>query len=324
MTQATQQPTPVMHTDLPLKNKRQGKVRDIYQATLTDSSEAMVIIASDRISAFDVVMPNPVPGKGIVLTQISSFWFQMIQETFGHQLNHHLIGTDPSVIQGLTDEQIHSLRGRTMVCKPASVVPIECVVRGYLAGSGWKEYQANQTVCGVKLPQGLLQCDKLPSPIFTPATKADTGHDQNISFEQAAQIAGQDLMTNLRDLSIAIYEMAHRYALQRGIILADTKFEFGLPIDTNLPPADVQPILIDEALTPDSSRFWPADQYEPGRDQLSFDKQYVRNYLQEIVDNGRWNKQPPGPALPDEVVHNTMAKYLDAYRKLTGGELNFQ
>ncbi len=310
----------VMETGLPLANRRQGKVRDIYDATLGDGTPALVIIATDRISAFDVVMPNGVPGKGIVLTQISRFWFEMIAKKLGAEVSHHLRSTDPADIPGLSDEQRQPLGGRVMVGRKTKVVPIECVVRGYLAGSGWKEYKRSRTVCGISLPEGLKQCEKLPQPIFTPSTKAETGHDENISFEQACEVAGSDLMTRLRDLSIAIYRMAHDYAQQRGIILADTKFEFGLPLGQD--DADASPILIDEALTPDSSRFWPADQYEPGHDQPSFDKQYVRNYLQGLVDNKQWDKTPPGPALPDEIVRNTLEKYLEAYRLLTGQELS--
>lgn len=309
---------PLMRTDLPLANRRQGKVRDIYEGKTKDGTEALIIIASDRISAFDVVMPNGIPGKGIVLTQISRFWFDMIGRELGDEVKHHLISTDPADIAGLTPQQIEPLRGRTMIGRRCRVVPIECVVRGYLAGSGWKEYQQSQSVCGVPLPSGLQQCDKLPQPIFTPATKAEEGHDENISFARACEIAGEAMMTRLRDLSIAIYQMGHDYAAKRGIILADTKFEFGVPLDGS----SDEPILVDEVLTPDSSRFWPADQYAPGRDQPSFDKQYVRNYLQELVDKGRWNKTPPAPTLPEEIVTNTLSKYLEAYRLLTGETLD--
>lgn len=308
---------PLMYTDLPLPGRRQGKVRDIYDAKTTDGTDALLIIASDRISAFDVVMPNGIPGKGAMLTQISKFWFDIISEKLSDKLEHHLISIDPADVQGLSAEQIDQLKGRVMVGRKCKVVPIECVVRGYITGSGWKEYQKNGTVCGVNLPTGLQQCEKLPTPIFTPSTKAETGHDENITFEQACEVAGEDLMNKLRDLSLAIYQMGHDYAIQRGIILADTKFEFGLPLDDE----GQKPILIDEVLTPDSSRFWPADQYEVGKDQPSYDKQYVRNYLQELVDEGRWKKEPPGPELPAEIVKNTRAKYLDAYKQLTGKEL---
>ncbi len=318
----TTMPEPLMKTDLPLPGRRQGKVRDIYQATLDDGTEALLIIASDRISAFDVVMPNGIGGKGVVLTQISNFWFDMIAEKLGDRLQHHLIATDADRVPDLDDAQKASLRGRVIVGRRCNVVPVECIVRGYLAGSGWKEYQKTQSVCGIKLPEGLKQCDQLPEPIFTPSTKEDEGHDENISFERACEVVGTELMTTLRDLSLTIYNMARDYAAQRGIIIADTKFEFGLPkADTGDNNNAVVPILIDEVLTPDSSRFWPADEYEPGRDQDSYDKQYVRNYLQKLVNAGQWDKNPPGPELPDEVVRNTLAKYLEAYERLTGSAL---
>ncbi len=307
----------VLETHLPLQGRRQGKVRDIYQCLTTHGEPALLIVATDRVSAFDVVMANGIPGKGVVLTQISTFWFDMIAQHFGDKLQHHLISTDPADVTGLNAEQIEQLRGRVMVGRRAKVVPIECVVRGYLAGSGWVEYQKSQSVCGVSLPPGLKQCEKLPEPIFTPSTKEDEGHDENISFDKACELVGEPLMQKLKSLSLAIYNLAHDYAQQRGIILADTKFEFGLPIDGE----GGEPILIDEALTPDSSRFWPADQYEPGHDQPSFDKQYVRNYLQDLVDDGRWDKIPPGPELPDKVVSGTLKKYLQAYSELTGEEL---
>jgi phosphoribosylaminoimidazole-succinocarboxamide synthase len=315
------QPTvmPLMQTDLPLPGRRQGKVRDIYDCTTTDGTPALAIIASDRLSAFDVVMPNGPAGKGVVLTQISRFWFDLIAAKLGGTLQHHLLSTDPADLAGLSDDQRAPLQGRVMIGRKTRVVPIECVVRGYLAGSGWKEYQQSQTVCGIKLPAGLKQCDKLPEPIFTPATKAESGHDENISFEQACAAVGEPLMTTLRDLSIAIYRMGHDHAAQRGIILADTKFEFGLPPEAE--DDDPQPILIDEVMTPDSSRFWPADDYAPGRDQASFDKQYVRNYLEELVSAGKWDKTPPGPTLPDEILTNTMRKYREAYERLTGATL---
>ncbi|MCC6579240.1 MAG: phosphoribosylaminoimidazolesuccinocarboxamide synthase [Phycisphaeraceae bacterium] len=310
-------PAPVLKTDLPLPGRRQGKVRDIYQAKLADGRDVLLIIASDRISAFDVVMPNGIGGKGVVLTQISKFWFDMVAQKLAGKMTHHLIATDAEQVAGLTAEQRQTLKGRTMVGRRCNVVPIECVVRGYLAGSGWKEYQKSQSVCGIQLPAGLKQCDKLPAPIFTPATKEESGHDENISCDRACAIVGTELMTTLRDLSLAIYQMGHDHAAQRGIILADTKFEFGLPVDD----PQGKPILIDEVLTPDSSRFWPADQYQPGRDQPSFDKQFVRNYLEELVKAGKWDKTPPGPTLPDNITAGTLAKYLDAYRKLTGKDL---
>lgn len=296
-------------TDLPLPNRRQGKVRDIYDCTLTDGREALLIIASDRISAYDVVMPTPIPGKGKLLTEIASFWFKLIEQSAGNLPRHHLISTDPRNVAGLTQEQQQALTGRVMVGQKADVIPIECVVRGYLAGSGWVEYQQSQSVCGEQLPAGLKQCSQLPQPIFTPATKAETGHDENISFAQACDIVGQDTMTQLRQWSLAIYQLGHAHAAARGIILADTKFEFG-----RLP--DGQLILIDEVMTPDSSRFWPADQYRPGQDQPSFDKQFVRNYLTELVEADKWQKQPPGPKLPDSVVQGTLQRYREARDKL--------
>jgi phosphoribosylaminoimidazole-succinocarboxamide synthase len=308
----------LVRTDLPLPGRRQGKVRDIYEAKLDDGTDVLLIIASDRISAFDVVMSNGIGSKGVVLTQISRFWFDMIEKKLSDQLKHHLIATDAQRVQGLNDLEKRSIADRVMVSRKTKVVPIECVVRGYLAGSGWKEYQKSQTVCGIKLPAGLRQCEKLPEPIFTPATKEDEGHDENISFERACELVGTALMTKLRDVSMSIYQMGHDHAAERGIILADTKFEFGLPLDDS----HADPILIDEVLTPDSSRFWPADDYEAGRDQASFDKQYVRNYLQELVDAGKWDKTPPGPTLPQDIVNNTLAKYLEAYEKLTDAKLN--
>ena len=308
--------TALFESHLPLQGRRQGKVRDIYDATLANNQQALVIIASDRMSAFDVVMPTPIAGKGIVLTQLSIFWFDMIKAKLGTQLDHHLISTNPADIPGLSDQEQKQLERRLMIGKKTRVVPIECVVRGYLAGSGWKEYQESQTVCGVKLPAGLKQCDKLPEPIFTPATKEESGHDINVSFEETANIIGNDLATKLRYLSIAIYTMAAEYAAKKGIIIADTKFEFGLPLDSE-GYDNLTPILIDEVLTPDSSRFWPADKYEAGRDQESFDKQFTRNYLQDLCDTGRWNKTAPGPNLPKEIVNGSLAKYLEAYTLLT-------
>jgi phosphoribosylaminoimidazole-succinocarboxamide synthase len=315
-------PDALITTALPLPNRRQGKVRDIYDLTMPDGAAALLIVASDRISAFDVVMPNGVPGKGVVLTQISRFWFDMIASKLGSSLKHHLLSTDAAEIPGLSDPQKSSLRGRVMIGRKTKVLPIECVVRGYLAGSGWAEYQHTQTVCGVKLPPGLRQCDQLPQPIFTPATKAEIGHDENISFDRTAQIIGKEMATKVRDHAIAIYSMARDHAASRGIIIADTKFEFGLPLSPGRGDASGgEPILIDEVLTPDSSRFWPADQYEAGRDQSSFDKQFLRNYLETLVAKGTWKKKPPGPVLPKEVIDGTLNKYLEAYRILTGHDL---
>ena len=309
---------PLLTTDLPLANKRQGKVRDIYDATTSDGRDALLIVQTDRISAFDVVMPTGIPRKGEILTRITAFWFEMIAERFGDRLEHHLISTDPADVQGLYAAQRAALKNRVMVCRKTEVLPIECIVRGYITGSGWKEYQQRGTVSGIELPAGLAQCEKLPEPIFTPSTKAETGHDENISLGRAGEVVGEARIAAMRDLSLAVYQMAHDYAAERGIILADTKFEFGLPLES-----DAQGImLIDEVLTPDSSRFWPADRYATGRDQPSFDKQYVRNYLQELVERGQWDKTAPGPALPDEIVKNTTERYLEAYRALTGRELN--
>ena len=304
-----------MTTDLPLSNKRQGKVRDVYDCTLKDGTEALLLVATDRLSAFDVVMPNGPAGKGEVLTRMSSFWFEMIQDKLGDRLQTHVLSTDPADIAGLDADQVAMLQGRVMIGRRTKVVPIECVARGYLAGSGWKEYQQNQSVCGVQLPSGLTQCAKLPQPIFTPATKAEQGeHDENITFEAACGLVGEGLMQTLRELTLAIYATAHDYAAQRGIILADTKFEFGMPTEGDV----TMPILIDEVLTPDSSRFWSAAHYEAGRDQDSYDKQYVRNYLQALVDKGRWNKQAPGPVLPEDVLSNTTKKYEEAFELITG------
>lgn len=307
-----------MQSDLPLDNHRRGKVRDVYDAVTVDGQPVTLLIASDRLSAFDVVMPTGIPDKGRVLTQLSRFWFDMIGRELGDRMTHHLISTDANDIAGLDEAQRDSLRGRVMLGRRCEVVPIECVARGYLAGSGWKEYQQSQSVCGVALPVGLQQCEKLPTPIFTPATKAAEGHDENVSFERAAELVGLDLMTTLRDLTLAVYQLGHDYAGQHGIILADTKFEFGIPFDGD----DSQPILIDEAMTPDSSRFWPADDYEVGRDQSSFDKQFVRNHLQALVDAGQWNKEPPGPVLPDDVVNRTAKKYRQAFEVLTRSALD--
>jgi phosphoribosylaminoimidazole-succinocarboxamide synthase len=303
-------------TDLPFPGRRQGKVRDIYQVPgEAGAPPRLLIVACDRISAFDVVLPLPIPGKGRILTEISCHWFERIEAA--NIVPNHLLSTDPADLPDLTAEQRQELQGRIMIGKACQVIPIECIVRGYLAGSGWKEYQRQQSVCGIALPEGLRQCDQLPEPIYTPSTKAETGHDENISFEQATEVVGRELMETLRDLSLRIYTTAADYARSRGIIIADTKFEFGLPLADDGTVGDT-PILIDEALTPDSSRFWPADKYEPGRDQESFDKQYVRNHLQELVDAGKWDKQPPGPQLPDEIAQGTVSRYAEAKRLLFG------
>jgi phosphoribosylaminoimidazole-succinocarboxamide synthase len=292
---------PLLHLELPgVKKLRSGKVRDIF-----DLGEQLLFVATDRISAFDVIMPNGIPRKGEVLTQISYFWFA---QTESFQPNHLVSRPEtplPANLQPFADK----LQRRSMVVKKAKPLAIECVVRGYLAGSGWKEYRQSQTVCGIKLPAGLKESSELPEPIFTPATKAETGHDENISFEQAAKIVGTETAERVRDASLKIYSFARDYARKRGIMIADTKFEFGF--------LGSQLLLIDEVLTPDSSRFWPADQYAPGKGQPSFDKQFVRDYL-ETLD---WNKTPPGPVLPPDVVAKTQAKYVEAYERLTGKKL---
>ena len=289
---------------------RQGKVRDIY-----DFGDRLLILATDRISAFDYVLGSGIPDKGKVLTQISVFWFERTKSIVGN----HLISTDPAAFPPEARAQADVVRGRSMLVRRTEPLVIECVARGYLSGSGWKDYQATGEVCGIKLPKGLRESDRLPQPIFTPATKAQTGHDMNISEQEAAQLVGPALLARVRDLTLRLYSEGAAYAESRGIIVADTKFEFGLvPItnDARRPPEE-RVILIDEALTPDSSRFWPRDGYQPGGAQPSFDKQFVRDYLERI----RWNKQPPVPSLPDDVVEKTREKYVEAYRRLTGREL---
>ncbi|MEM6392690.1 MAG: phosphoribosylaminoimidazolesuccinocarboxamide synthase [Planctomycetota bacterium] len=314
--------TALLQTDLPLPGKRSGKVRDLYECTTNDGQDALALIATDRLSAFDVVMPNAPAGKGVVLTATSAHWFGLIREHFGDRLDTHVLSFDADDIAGLSEEQRQSIRGRVTVGRPTRVVPIECVARGYLAGSGWKEYRESGTVCGIELPAGLTESAELPEPIFTPATKAESGHDENVSFERACEAVGRELMETLRDLTLEVYGMARELALPRGLILADTKFEFGLPVDDAAETVDGRPILIDEVLTPDSSRYWPAERYEPGRAQESFDKQFVRDYLQGLTDRGAWDKTPPGPMLPDEVLEQTSARYLEAYRMLTGRDLD--
>ena len=283
-----------------------GKVRDIY-----DLGDQLLIVASDRLSAFDVVLPTGIPDKGRVLTQLSLFWFHLLRDVVP---NHVLSATEfPAPFDAYRDE----LEGRSMVVRKTKPLPIECVVRGYVSGSGWKDYCATGRICGIPLPAGLRESDRLPEPIFTPATKAVSGHDENISFEQAAELVGKDAAARVRDVSIEIYRRAAAYAEPRGIILADTKFEFGL-LSSTTPDGANELIWIDEALTPDSSRFWPAGEYQPGGAQPSFDKQYVRDYLERI----RWSKTPPGPELPADVVAATRAKYREAFRILTGHELD--
>lgn len=295
--------TALLTTDIPdLSLINRGKVRDVYSV---DDSR-LLFIATDRISAFDVVMPNGIPDKGRVLTQISLFWFEKLRGIARNHLITDDVRTYPPVLRPYADQ----LEGRSMLVRKVKIQPIECIVRGYLSGSGWKEYQKSGSVCGVKLPAGLRESDKLPTPIFTPSTKAESGHDQNISLQQVALILGETLALRLQETSIKLYQAAAEYARPRGIIIADTKFEFGLDAGNNL-------ILADEVLTPDSSRFWDAEKYQPGRPQESFDKQFVRDYL-ETLD---WNKEPPAPTLPDEVVEGTRARYLEAYQRLTGNPL---
>ncbi len=288
----------VLQTRIPGQTPRRGKVRDIY-----DLGDQLLFVATDRISAFDVIMANGIPDKGKVLTRISLFWFEWL----GASINNHLVTTEVSKFPAPFCDYADQLEGRSMLVRKTEVLPVECIVRGYLAGSGWKEYQKKQTVCDIPLPAGLKQCDKLPEPLFTPSTKAEQGlHDENISPERAAEIIGKEKADYVARKSIEIYRRAADYAAERGIILADTKFEWGQEGE-NI-------VLIDEVLTPDSSRFWPAARYEPGRDQESFDKQFVRNYLESI----NFAKQPPGPELPAEVVENTRAIYVQAYEQLSG------
>jgi len=295
--------TVLLRTDFPdLELYASGKVRDVYRL----GQEHLLFVATDRISAFDCVLASGIPHKGRVLTQISLFWFEFL----GGLVPNHLVTADVDRYPAAVRKYADQLQGRSMMVVRGDMVPVECVVRGYLSGSAWKEYKASGRVCGIELPAGLQESDPLPEPIFTPATKAVTGHDENISFEQMARLVGSELSRQLRDLSLQIYGKAAAYARQKGIIIADTKFEFGST------PAGIT--LADEVLTPDSSRFWPADKYQPGRAQDSFDKQYVRDYLEEI----RWNKQPPAPALPPEVARQTSEKYVEAYRWLTGQELD--
>jgi phosphoribosylaminoimidazole-succinocarboxamide synthase len=277
-----------------------GKVRDIY-----DLGDKLLIVASDRLSAFDVVLPTAIPDKGRVLTQLSLFWFDLLCEVIP---NHVLSASE---FPAAFDAYRHDLAGRSMVVRKTQPLPVECVVRGYVSGSGWKDYQSTGKICGIALPGGLRESDRLPEPIFTPATKAVSGHDENISFEQAASLVGKELAEHVRSVSLEIYRRAAAYAEPRGILVADTKFEFGLLEGTEL-------IWIDEALTPDSSRFWPADRYKPGGPQPSFDKQFVRDYLERIA----WAKTPPGPELPSDVVAATRAKYREAFRILAGRELD--
>ncbi len=297
---------PLLETSLSgLTLHRRGKVRDVYEV-----GADLLIVTTDRISAFDYVLGSGIPDKGKVLTQLSSFWF----ERMGDLVPHHLLATDVARFPEALRAHAAVLEGRSMLVRRTEPVPIECVARGYLSGSGWKEYQQTGRVCGVTLPAGLRESDRLPEPIFTPATKADTGHDVNITEDEAARLVGAPLIARLKALTLEIYRRGTAHAESKGIIIADTKFEFGL-VGAGDPATDV--VLIDEVLTPDSSRFWPRAEYEPGHGQPSFDKQFVRDYLEEI----RWNKQPPVPSLPDEVVRRTRDKYVEAYRLLSGREL---
>lgn len=281
---------------------RQGKVRDIY-----DCGDSLLIVTSDRISAFDVVMNNPIPDKGKVLNQISLFWFSMFKDI----VENHVISAGPSDYPAECKAYADALRGRSMLVKKAKPLPVECIVRGYITGSGWAEYLKNGSVCGIRLPSGIRESEKLPEPLFTPSTKADEGHDENISFDAAAEILGKNVADEVKRLSIKLYSMGRDYAMERGIIVADTKFEFGI--------RNGKIILIDEVLTPDSSRFWPMDTYTPGTGQQSFDKQYLRDYLSGIG----WSKTPPPPPLPEEVIERTREKYIEAHKRLTGKELIF-
>ena len=291
----------LLQTDFPdLNLYARGKVRDLYAL-----DGQLLFVATDRISAFDYVLGTGIPEKGRVLTQLSLFWFDFLKNI----VKNHLITANVDEYPAPLRKHADTLRGRSMLVKKAEMIDIECVARGYLSGSGWKEYQKTGAVCGIQLPSGLKESDKLPEPIFTPATKAVTGHDENISFEEMVKHTGRDLAEQLRDLTLKIYSTAADYAAGKGIIIADTKFEFGRTADGI--------ILADEVLTPDSSRFWPADKYQPGKAQESFDKQFVRDYLEEI----KWNKQPPAPSLPDDVARKTSEKYIQAYKTVAGREL---
>ncbi|MEA2204096.1 MAG: phosphoribosylaminoimidazole-succinocarboxamide synthase [Blastocatellia bacterium] len=296
-------PAPVISTDLSnLKLLRRGKVRDVYEV----SANELLIVATDRISAFDCVIPTPIERKGEVLTALSKFWFGKLS----HIVPNHLLTTNVDQMPAVVREQSVNLAGRSMLVHRTEVFPVECVVRGYLVGSGWKDYVRTGEVCGHRLPAGLRESDELEQPIFTPSTKAETGHDENISEAEVANLLGEDVTNRLREISLALYNEARDYARSKGIIIADTKFEFGRLSDGNV-------MLIDEVLTPDSSRFWPADTYEAGKSQPSFDKQFVRDYLETLT----WDKKPPAPPLPPEVARATTQRYLEAYRLLVGTDL---
>ena len=317
---------PLLETSLEgLTLHRRGKVRDVYELSLPSGSPALLIVATDRISAFDFVLGSGIPDKGKILTQLSGFWFERMADL----VPHHLISLDVDTFPPIARPHSDILRGRTMLARRTDPVPVECVARGYLSGSGWKEYKQTGSVCGVKLPSGLRESDRLPEPIFTPATKETTGHDVNVTEEEAGRLVGHQLIARLKALTLEIYRRGAAHAESCGIIVADTKLEFGLVRRPDSARRDADPatqaetgigdeiVLIDEVLTPDSSRFWPSASYEPGHGQPSFDKQFVRDYLEEI----HWNKQPPVPSLPDDVISRTREKYLEAFRLLSGQEL---
>jgi len=295
---ASSVPEAITTTSLPFKVFRKGKVRDVY-----DLGDNLLMVATDRISAFDVVLDPGIPQKGAILTQLSNFWFKLLRD----EVPNHLVATDVAKYPKNLQAHAELLRGRSVLVEKLKPIPIECVVRGHISGSGWKEYQKKGSICGIKLPAGLKESQRLPETLFTPSTKAEVGHDENISFEDAAHLIGQETAEYLRDTSIRIYEHARQYAAARGIIIADTKFEFGTRDDGTI-------VLMDEILTPDSSRFWPADQFVPGKSPPSFDKQFLRDWL----ETQPWDKTPPGPKLPPNVVAGTQARYLEAYTKITG------
>jgi len=292
----------VRETNLPLKSFKKGKVRDVYEI-----DNSLLLIVTDRISAFDYVLHEPIPYKGVCLTQISKFWFDFFKDT----IPSHMITADVSDFPGELREHVDILSGRSMLVKKAKVFPVECIVRGYISGSAWKSYQKDRTVCGIKLPEGMKESDKFDEPLFTPSTKAESGHDINISFDEMKKLIGDEDAEKIKELSLNIYKKGAEYARKKGIIIADTKFEFG--------KLDDEIILVDEVLTPDSSRFWPADLYEPGKSQPSFDKQYVRDYL---TSTG-WDKNSDPPSLPDDVIAETQKKYQEAYEKITGKKFIF-
>ena len=293
----------VTDTDLPLKAFKRGKVRDVYEI-----NDKLLLVVTDRISAFDYVLPDPIPNKGICLTQISKFWFDFFRDTVPNQVISTEVDDFPEMLRGHKDV----LSGRSMLVKKAEIFPIECIVRGYISGSAWKSYQKDGSVCGIKLPEGLKESDKFDEPLFTPSTKAESGHDINISFEKMVELIGEEDAEKIKDLSLKIYKEGAEYARKKGIIIADTKFEFGKIGD--------EIILVDEVLTPDSSRFWPADLYEPGKSQLSFDKQYVRDYLSSTS----WDKNSSPPHLPEDVIEETTKKYKEAYERVTGKKFTFK